>query len=194
MCIAVSELSDHFQHPSVQELAKTHLEDNPFPYDWDKLFEVPFSWKLDKLPGRLVDWLSHGPQIITFMAVLNSTQFRKLVSPHTDERARTALKVFLSSSFVLRVQDRFPEYTDGSNRELLQLVRNTAGNQILTWLDRDLKSFRVDVSSEQKEVKWQVFFLILIATMLSICFVSDKVLTHSLNPNQVRPDSFTGER
>ena len=104
---------------------------------------MPFSWKLDKLPGRLVDWLSHDPQIVSFMAVLNSIQFRELISPYTAEASRGALKVFLSSSFLLRAQDRFPEYPEDSNRELLLLVRNLAGNETTKRLRRRIKVLTV---------------------------------------------------
>ncbi len=177
MCIAESDLGNRFEDFSVRKLVKYHLKDNPVPDNFDELFEEPFSWTLDKLPQRLVHWLSNGSPIISIMAVLNSPQFRELVSRHTEENFIGALKIFLSLSFVLRAKHDFPEYLENSefDRDLLLSVRNFFGNEVLTWLDRNLRSFRV-IHSKETEEKWQIFFLILLRTMLAICLVTDKVL------------------
>ncbi|HEU0050038.1 MAG TPA: hypothetical protein VFQ43_20785, partial [Nitrososphaera sp.] len=159
MCIAESDLGNRFEDFSVRKLVKYHLKDNPVPDNFDELFEEPFSWTLDKLPQRLVHWLSNGSPIISIMAVLNSPQFRELVSRHTEENFIGALKIFLSLSFVLRAKHDFPEYLENSefDRDLLLSVRNFFGNEVLTWLDRNLRSFRV-IHSKETEEKWQIFF------------------------------------
>ena len=177
ICIVDSDLKIRFQDSSAQKLIEYHLKDNPVPFDWSDLFEVQFSWKLDELPQRLVDWMSNGPPIISSMAVLNSPQFRKLISRHA-EGIRGDLKVFLSLGFSLRAQHQFPEYPENSDfdRDLLLSVRNFAGSEVLTWLDSRLRSFRVDVRSKEEKEEWQVVFLILLCTMLAICFATDKVL------------------
>lgn len=187
ICIVDSDLKNRFQDSSAQKLIEYHLKDNPVPSDWSDLFEVRFSWELDELPQRLVDWMSNGPPIISSMAVLNSTQFRKLVSRHAEE-IRRDLKVFLSLGFLLRAKRQFPEYPENSDfdRDLLLSVRNFAGSVVLSWLDRRLRSFRVDGRSKEEE-EWQILFLILLCTMLAICFATDKVLL--INSPKYKPSS-----
>jgi hypothetical protein len=156
---------------SIQPIAQFFLQNDRRASDSEECFK----WSLEESSENLASWLAQAsPPIIGFMGVLDVHQFQTMIEPYINLRTRMALKAFLTSSFFVRAQAHFFHCPEEVNT-VVHSIRDIAGKEIVTWLEKAMGSLRIDVRSEEEKGKWQAIFHILVGATLAICLASDKV-------------------
>jgi hypothetical protein len=135
-------------------------------------FDIPFEWNLASFSQEVGKWLCGDDTTRNFSLVglFSSNRFRSIVAPHITPQLRNSFKSLIYFGSFLYMYD-----ISKQDDKRFRVIRDMAGREVLQSLDLELKSFRINVSSEDESAKWQALFLIIMGTILAINYISDKV-------------------